>query len=100
MGTHFYRTSLVTVSSLCRIVSAIADGLEDINSVCTPNEVCTKIQSVTRTITMEYSQLQDEFLAFVNHLSSVDDNWLFWVRFVLEDVVSYMCLYIGIQTRS
>lgn len=83
-----------------RIVSAIADILEDINSDCTPNEVCTKIQSVTSTITKEYSQLQDEFLAFVNHLSSVDDNWLFWVRFVLEDVVSYMCLYIGIRTRS
>jgi len=79
-----------------RIVSAIADILEDINSDCTPNEVCTKIQSVTSTITKEYSQLQDEFLVFVNHLSSVDDNWLFWVRFVLEDVVSYMCLYIGI----
>jgi len=29
-------------------------------------------------------------MAFVNHLASVDDNWLFWVRFLLEDLVSYI----------
>jgi len=39
-------------------------------------------------------------MAFVNHLASVDDNWLSWVRFLLEDLVSYMSLYIEIRTRS
>jgi len=66
-----------------RIVGAIADILEDLNSNSTPSDAGNKIRSAVTIISTEFKTIE-EFMAFVNHLASVDDNWLFWVRFCLR----------------
>jgi len=73
-----------------RIVGAIAHILEDFNSNSTPSDAGNKIRSAATIISTEFKTIEEEFMAFVNHLASVDDNWLFWVRFLLEDLVSYI----------
>ena len=37
-----------------------------------------------------------EFLSVM----SIDDNWKFWTSFIMQDLASYMAVFIGIRTRN
>ena len=40
------------------------------------------------------------FLTFLQSRSSCDHLWLFWVRFVLEDCMAYLGLFIAVRSRN
>ena len=44
--------------------------------------------------------IEDEFQSFINEMSSVDDTWKFWSRFVFEDCMPYVALFIAIRSEN
>ena len=48
----------------------------------------------------ELDGLQEDFQSFVATMSSLDDTWKFWSRFVLEDFLPYVSLFIAIRSGN
>ena len=58
------------------------------------------IYSVIRSFRESISGLEDEFQSFINKMSSTDDTWKFWSRFVFEDCMPYIALFIAIRSGN
>ena len=50
------------------------------------------IYSVIRSFQETISGVEDEFQLFVKKMSSEDDTWKFWSRFVFKDCMPYVAL--------
>lgn len=49
---------------------------------------------------INWSDNYNKFLSFVETCSEQDDIWKFWAKFVLQDCVSYIGLYLGIRCNK
>ena len=60
----------------------------------------TAIYSVIRSFQEATSDVDNEFQSFVNKMSAMDDTWRFWGRFVFEDCLPYVALFIAIRGEN
>ena len=58
------------------------------------------IYSVIRSFQESTCGLEDEFQSFIDKMSSADDTWKFWSRFVFEDCMPYIALFIAIRSGN
>lgn len=58
------------------------------------------IYSIIQSLIDEITGLEDDFISFIEKMSDQDDTWKVWSRFVLEDCMPYVALFISIRSEN
>ena len=42
----------------------------------------------------------DGFMKFLNKKASKDENWKFWIQFILHDFMAFISLYLAVKSND
>ncbi len=93
---HDFNFSSASAFTSSRIESAIHDLFDIIEK---EPDLQSALCAYPSLIGSNFSTLQSEFKEFLS-VMSVDDNWSFWTSFVMNDLASYMAVFIGNRARK
>ena len=86
--------------SRCTFTSARIEGaVYDLFDVTNEPDLQNALSRYPKLIATNFSTLESEFMEFLS-VMSIDDNWKFWTSFIMQDLASYMAVFIGIRTRN
>jgi len=61
----------------------------------TPTEFLTTVEGILSRDTE-----QDQFQAFIERVSQIDDTWKFWVKIVFQDCLAFVGLFLAIRCQK
>ena len=60
----------------------------------------TATYSIIQSFEEQRNDFDDKFIRYITKMSDIDDTWKFWSRFVFEDCMPYISLYVAIRSEN
>lgn len=95
-----YRVMLTKFHNKCvdsvNLLDEIIESLLSISEENFKTLFSTVLTSNNRAVHENYT----EFKHFIQLQANNDDTWKFWIQFVFQDAMAYICLYLHVAIRS
>ena len=79
------------------ILSPVKQELEECNQECIGSKSFRPLEEYLAASSSQYNTLYKEFHDYLTAMANRDENWKFWMNFVLRDAYAYITLFLAIR---
>ena len=79
------------------ILSPVKQKLEECNQECIGSKSFRPLEEYLAASSSQYNTLYKEFHDYLTAMANRDENWKFWMNFVLRDAYAYITLFLAIR---
>ena len=97
-----YRTFLTNFLSGNTTGESISTQIKDLikQSEQLPDDNASSLLKLVKHICEDESKLKQEFNEYMSQLSSIDDTCKYWAKFIFEDCLPYVGLYVSLRSGN